>query len=105
MLRRARVVLDADVPDEIVRALTSAPLRTADRLALTLVHPVQFHERSTLTRAFTRSVRGSALASLTASPRRGVRRLKRHLLPPAENETDDALEKERYLRAVSASES
>jgi hypothetical protein len=103
MVGRAKTVLDADVPDEIVRALAPAALRGADRIVTTLSHPVQLHERITITRAFTRSVRSSTTASVAAIPARGVRQLRRRLFPPRENETDNPAEKSRFLDAVSSS--
>jgi hypothetical protein len=103
MLHRAHVVLGAEVPDEVLRALEHTALRTADRVVRALAAPVQLHERTTLTRVFTRSVRSSMLASVAAVPMRGVRRLRRVIAPPPENETDDPHEKDRYLRAVAAS--
>jgi hypothetical protein len=101
MLDRSRVVLDADVPEVTIERLTPATLRTAYRVTCSIVDPIQFHERPTITRAFTRSVRSTAAASIAAIPTRGVRQLRRHLRPPRENETDDAQEKQHYLNAVS----
>jgi Uncharacterised nucleotidyltransferase len=103
VLGRARALLGADVPDEILKATVPASLRTVDRLAVTLVHPVQLHERDTLTRLLTRSVRSSAATSLAAVPTRGVRQLRRSFFPPPVNETDSRDEKASYLSAVSAS--
>jgi hypothetical protein len=103
ILGRARTVLDAKIPDELIQAMTPVALRVTDRLATALVHPVQLHERGTITRVFTRSVRSSTVASLSPVPTRGARRLRRRLLPPRENETDSPDEKESYLEAVSAS--
>jgi hypothetical protein len=99
----ARSLLAADVPDTVIDALTPRGLRMSYGLARSVVHPVQFHERPTVTRAFTRSVRSTAAASVAAIPTRGVRTLRRHLLPPRENETDDPVEKESYLWAVASS--
>jgi hypothetical protein len=104
LLGRARALLGADVPEDVVNALTGRSLRAVDGIVVRVVDPVQFHERSTLTRGFTRSVRASFFTSVTAGPGRAARRLKRRLLPPPENETDDPIEKERYLRAVVGSE-
>jgi Uncharacterised nucleotidyltransferase len=103
ILDRARGLLDAEIPDEIIRALVPKALRTADRLICKLEDPVQLHERPTITRAFTRSVRSSLANTLTAMPTRATRRLRRHLLPPRPNETDSPDEKASYLHAVAAS--
>jgi Uncharacterised nucleotidyltransferase len=103
ILGRARALLDAGIPDEIIRALLPKALRAADRFVCKVEHPVQFHERPTMTRAFTRSVRSSLVSTLTAMPTRAVRRLRRHLLPPRQNETDSPAEKASYLHAVAAS--
>lgn len=103
ILARARALLDAEVPDTIIHALTPASLRVADRAASGLGHPVQLHERGTATRLFTRSVRSSLAATLYAVPERGARSLRRFLRPPRVNESDDANEKASYLEAVVAS--
>jgi hypothetical protein len=103
LLGRAHAVLGADIPESIIRTLTPALMRTAERLVTTLVHPVQLHERVTPTRAFTRSIKSSVGASVQAMPARGARRVLRMLLPPTQNETDDPAEKASYLLAVSAS--
>jgi hypothetical protein len=100
VLNRARSLLGADVPDEVVLELTGRSLRLVDSLVSRAVHPVQFDERPTLTRWFTRSVRSSLVTTATAGPTRFARRLERRFLPPAANETDDPIEKERYLNAV-----
>ncbi len=47
ILSRARSLLDAEIPAEIIRALTPISLRAADRMASGLRHPVQLHERGT----------------------------------------------------------
>jgi hypothetical protein len=100
MLARARAMLDAEIPDEIINALTPAPLRGADRLASTMGHPVQMHERGTASRLYTRSVRSSTAATLSYVPARGFRLARRYLNPPRMNETDDPDEKASYLQAV-----
>ena len=86
ILSRARSLLDAEIPAEIIRAMTPIPLRAADRIASGLRHPVQLHERGTATRIYTRSVRSSTLATLYAVPERGARVLRRFLRPPRERE-------------------
>ena len=103
VLDRARAVLGAEVPGRVVRDLTSGPLRAAERVTTWLVDPVQFHERDTLTRMFTRSIRSSTRETLSDVPRRGARMLHRQRFPPASNETSDPDEKASYLRAVAAS--
>ena len=82
ILSRARSLLDAEIPAEIIRAMTPIPLRAADRIASGLRHPVQLHERGTATRIYTRSVRSSTLATLYAVPERGARVMRRFLRPP-----------------------
>jgi hypothetical protein len=103
MLERARRLLAADVPTEVVPAMVPWSLTLAERLSSAAANPVQLHERATITRAFTRSVRSSLLASMLAGPARAARRLRRALSPPAENETDDPGEKASYLMAVATS--
>jgi hypothetical protein len=103
ILGRARTLLDADVPDEILRSLTPVALQLTDRAVFAVAHPVQLDERPTVTRAYTRSVRSSLIASVAAVPTRGARQLRRHLHPPPLNETDSPAEKECYLNAVVAS--
>lgn len=105
ILGRARAVLDAEIPDEIIDATTPRVLRAVERVAAALVHPVQLHERDTVTRWLTRSVRSSVATSLTAVPARGTRWLMRHVHPSPVNETDSRDEKASYLRAVTAATS
>jgi hypothetical protein len=100
MLDRARTLLDAEIPSEVVRALTPRSLRTLERLNDRHMRPVRLHERDTVTRFLTRSARSSAPTTLAAIPTRLVRQLRRNLFPPAANETDNPDEKERYLNAV-----
>ena len=69
----------------------------------TLVSPVQFDEQPTMTRVMTRSMRSSALATITAIPGRVVRQVRRRLFPIVWSETDREDEKERYFAAVVAS--
>src|SRR5262249_33459359 len=57
MLGRTRETLGADIPADVVRTLTPASLRVADRAVRALQSPIQLHDRPTVTRAFTRSVR------------------------------------------------
>lgn len=103
MLGRARALLDAPVPAEVVRTLTPGSLRAANALAVAATHPVQLDERPTVARALTRSVRASAGATVAALPARAARDLRRRLLPSRRNETDREPEKRRYLAAVVAS--
>jgi len=103
ILARARWLLGTDVPDEIIRAMTPAALRAADGLVSSLCHPIQLHERETITRVFTRSVRSSVVTSVGAVPARAARSVWSALFPTRWNETDDADEKASYLRAVSMS--
>jgi hypothetical protein len=103
MLGRTRDLLGADVPAEVVEAIVPATLRGADRLTRSLVDPVQFDERDNVTRWLTRSVRSSASSSIADVPARAARHLRRTLFPPLANESDDPVEKARYLAAVAGS--
>lgn len=103
MLGRARSILDAAIPSDVVRALTPRTIRAANTIVLALSAPVRLDERPTVTRAFTRSLRASTGATLAALPSRAVRDLRRRLMPPRKNETDRQDEKDRYLEAVVAS--
>jgi len=103
MLSRARRVLDAQVPSEVVDAMTPPSLRAIDRLACALVDPIQLDERETVTRALTRSARSSLLESVTDIPARSVRWARQRFTKVPANETDDPTEKARYVRAVAAS--
>jgi hypothetical protein len=103
MLGRARTYLDAPVPREIIESMTPPILRATHRSVCALSNPVQLHERPTLTRVFTRSMRSSFSTSVSAIPARCVRQLGRNLCPPLPNETDDPLEKLHFLAAVTGS--
>jgi hypothetical protein len=103
ILGRAHALLDAPVPEDIRRALTPTSLSAADRLVCAITNPVQLHERATITRVFTRSVRSSLGATLAALPARAARGLRRLLFPRRWNDIDSAEDKERYLRAVAGS--
>lgn len=103
MLARAQRILGAPVPDGVVEALDARALVAADRVMCALVDPIQFDERGTATRLFTRSVRRSIGATLAEIPARVVRLGRRRLFPPPENETDDPAEKERFLATVAGS--
>jgi Uncharacterised nucleotidyltransferase len=103
ILGRAHALLDTPVPDAVHRALSPASLRAAERLVCAIRKPVQLHERPTITRVFTRSVRSSAGATLAAVPARAARGLRRLLFPTRWNDIDSADDKERYLRAVAGS--
>jgi hypothetical protein len=99
MLGRAHRILAADVPDAVVEALVPQSLRAVEWAVTSFVPPVQLHERDTLTRAYTRSLRSSTAATLKAIPGRvasSIRRRRR----PLWNETDDLGEKRDYLAAV-----
>lgn len=103
ILDRARSTLGADVPDEIVKALTPASLRVANALSARVVPPVQLHERETVTRWLTRSMRSSIASTALDTPQRATQWLLRKARPPQVNETDDPVEKAGYLDAVSRS--
>ena len=49
------------------------------------------------------AILSSTLTTVLEIPGRSVRILRRHLVPMRPNETDDPVERERYLRAVAAS--
>ena len=102
MLSRARRIIDAEIPQEVVRSLAPRSLREADRVVCALQDPIQLHERPTMTRAFTRSVRSSLGASLVEAPSRMGRLLRRRLDAPVPTETDSPEEKASYLAAVAA---
>jgi Uncharacterised nucleotidyltransferase len=102
MLARAKRILGAPVPDATIDALTPQPLLRTERRVCARQDPIQFHEDPTFTRAFTRSVRSSAVATIREIPVRSARSLQRRWFPPSENETDDEAEKESYLDAVAA---
>jgi hypothetical protein len=103
ILARARSVLEAQVPQDVVDATTPRALQAIDRIACATVHPIQLDERDTLTRAFTRSVRSSLIDSVADVPARASRWAGVRVRPPHPNETDDPTEKERYFRAVATS--
>jgi hypothetical protein len=103
ILERAQSLLGAEVPEETIVALTPRTIRAVHRLACAVVDPLQFDERSTLTRTFTRSVRSSMATTVAAVPRRALRQLRWRLVPPGQNETDCPAEKASYLAAVAAS--
>ncbi len=104
ILNRARYLLDTPIPLDVVLALMPRALRIADDLATRVENPLQLHERSTITRRFTRSVRASVASSVSAVPERAARSLRRSLFPPPPNETDAPDEKAAYLAAVADSE-
>jgi hypothetical protein len=103
ILNRARYLLGAPIPLEVVLDLIPRSLRIVDDLATRVENPLQLHERITITRWLTRSVRASITSSTLAMPPRAARSLHRALFPPPANETDDPGEKASYLRAVAGS--
>jgi hypothetical protein len=103
MLARARNLAGARVPQDVVDAMAPRSLQVIERAAATAVSPIQMHERATVTRVITRSVRSSLGDSLADLPARASRWMRARLDPPPVNETDDPLEKERYFRAVATS--
>lgn len=104
ILDRSRVLLEAPVPEEIIRTLTPAPLLAAERVTRSISHPIPLHGRTTLTRSFTGSTKSSTRASVTLLPTRAASRLRRIARLGAENETDDQREKMSYLAAVAGAE-
>ncbi len=103
ILNRARYLLGAPIPLDVVLDLMPRSLRIVDDVATRVENPLQLHERTTVTRWLTRSVRASVSNSMVAVPQRAARSLHRVLRPPPENETDDPEEKASYLRAVAES--
>ena len=104
ILNRARYLLDTPIPVDVVLALMPRSLRIVDDLATRVENPLQLHERTTVTRWLTRSVRASVASSMFAVPQRATRSLRRGLFPPPPNETDAPDEKAAYLAAVVGSE-
>ena len=104
ILNRARYLLGAPVPLDVVLALMPRSLRILDDFASRVENPLQLHERLTVTRWFTRSVRASVTNSAVAVPQRAGRSLRRSLFPPPANESDAPHEKAAYLAAVARSE-
>lgn len=102
MLGRARDLIGAPVPDDVVRRLVPRPMALADRVVGSVSHPVTIGDGGSLARFFTRSAGPTTARSLAAMPSRAARQLTRHLRPPAVHETDDPHEKASYLRAVAA---
>ena len=103
ILGRARSLLGAPVPVEILRELVPASLRTVEIVTTRAVDTVQFHERPTVTRLMTRSVRTSLWGSAREIPERAVRATRRRIFPAELSGTDDAGEKASYLAAVAGS--
>jgi hypothetical protein len=103
ILGRAQRFLGADVPSDIHRALVPPALRGAEATASRLVHPVQLHDRETVTRWLARSMRSSAIRTIGSMPGRAGRLIAKKVRPPSENETDDHAEKQSYLSAVTNS--
>lgn len=102
VLARTRELLGAPVPDDVIAALLPPPLRVAARASGALVAPIQLHDRPTITRAVTRSLRAGTGATLGAVPMRALRWARNRVTPVQPNDTDDPADKQRYLRAVAA---
>jgi hypothetical protein len=102
MLGRARDLIGAPVPDEVIGRLVPRSLAMVNRAAVRLSHPVQLGGRGVATRFVMRSAGPTAVSSVLALPARARRQLSGRLRPPAEHETDDPAEKASYLRAVAA---
>jgi hypothetical protein len=100
MLERASSMLDARVPAAAIDALVPRSLLRIERAITRVVPPIQVHERQSITRLFTRSVRSSLIASLRDIPIRTARMAMAKARPRPANETDDPAEKARYLEAV-----
>lgn len=103
VLGRARRLLGARVPADVVRQLVPPSLRAVERAACAIVDPVQFDDGDNVTRWFTRSVRSTPLRTIAEVPRRLVRAAYLRVRPPAVNETDDLAEQAGYFRAVVSS--
>ena len=102
MLNRSRILLGAEVPDEIIGALLPSSLRSVDGLLGRLRPRVRLDERETAARWLSRSARESLPATFAAVPERARRSTLRRLRPPPANETDDPEEKSGFLRSVVA---
>ncbi len=104
MLARARDLLGAPVPDEVVEQLLPAPLSLLERVAgvVSPCVPVDDGSSGAVSRFVMRSIGPSTGGSVTAIPPRTRRRLSRRFRPPAAHDTDDPVEKASFLRAVAA---
>lgn len=102
MMERARVVLGAEVPREIVQAMVPEVLLRADRAVDRLWPWIRLHEGDTVARWLSRSARESVPVTLGAIPARAWRTAGRRLRPPPVNESDDEREKASFLAAVVA---
>jgi hypothetical protein len=98
-LGRAKALLGADVPDELVDALLGRPLSLIEQTSTRLSPPIRFDEDDTLARFIARSLRSSLRTSLADMGRRSLRSARR-AVPRRPHETSDQLEKEAFLKAV-----
>lgn len=102
-LDRARRLLGARFPAEVVNALVPATLRAVESVGRAGGGPVRLHERATYDRFVARSARATTAATLAWLPARTIRWFERRYRPPAEHETDDPDEKASYLASVASS--
>jgi hypothetical protein len=100
-LGRAKALLGADVPDELVAALLGRSLSYVERTVTQLSSPIGFDEDDTLARFVARSMRSDLRTSLADLSRR-VLRSARRAVPRRPHETADQLEKEAFLDAVAS---
>jgi hypothetical protein len=103
-LGRAKALLGAEVPDELVDALLGRSLSTIERTATRVSPPIRFDENDTFARFIARSVRSSLRTSLADLGRRSLRSVRRSV-PRRPHETADQLEKEAFLQAVAKGQS
>jgi hypothetical protein len=100
-LGRAKALLGAEVPDELVATLLGRSLVSTERIATRLSPPIRFDEDDTLARFIARSVRSSLRTSVADIARRSLRSARR-AVPRRPHETSDPLEKEAFLKAVAS---
>jgi hypothetical protein len=100
-LGRAKALLGADVPDELVDALLGRSLAAIERTATRLSPPIRFDENDTLARFVARSLRSSLVTSAADVGRRSLRSARR-AVPRRPHETSDQLEKEAFLKSVAS---
>jgi Uncharacterised nucleotidyltransferase len=100
-LARAKSLLGADVPVELLEALLGRPLSYVERMATRASPPIRFDEHDTFARFVARSVRSDLRTSLADLGRRSLRSARR-AVPRRAHETSSQLEKEAFLRAVAS---
>jgi hypothetical protein len=98
-LGRAKALLGAEVPDELVDSLLGRSLACIERTVTRLSSPIGFDEDDTFARFVARSMRSDLRSSLADIGRRSLRSARR-AVPRRPHETSDQLEKEAFFRAV-----